>query len=368
MRAEAGTRVIVLFAAALIGCGGDARVFEPAVEGAPSTPSSRNPARPFFGGVFLGDDASTPERVQAAIDDYTRMAGRRPALVKTFHDLGADLSATGWAGRVLAQVADAGATNFVALDLEWPNRPAGSLLDLINSGAADAQLARAARSIAALGGIVLVEPAWEMNGNWNYSWQGTANGSDASAPARYARAWRHVVNVFRANGASNVRWVFNPNVGNAVSSASTGAQHWNWYANYYPGDAYVDYVGAHGYNGPSVWGHGYKQFSDVFFGADADNILTDMSTRYPDKPIIIGEMATDATGDKAAWITSAYRQMRSNPSIVGAIWFDMKKEADWRIASTAASAAAYRAAMSEYSVDAVYADIVATNAVMLAGR
>src|SRR4051812_6718581 len=88
-RAVVGARTIVFMTAFLAACSSDARVFAPQVE-TPSTGGVTTSARPFFGGVYLGDDVSTPEKVQAAIANYTSLAGRAPALVKTFHNLGAD--------------------------------------------------------------------------------------------------------------------------------------------------------------------------------------------------------------------------------------------------------------------------------------
>jgi hypothetical protein len=141
---------------------------------------------------------------------------------------------------------------------------------------------------------------------------------------------------------------FNPNVGNPVQ-AGAGTGHWNWYGNYYPGDAYVDYVGAHGFNAPRVWGGRWTGFDEMFDGARADHILSDLVTRYPGKPIIVGEFATDegAANAKAQWIGDAYLALLNHPNVVGAVWFNMDKEADWRIESSPAAEAAFRAAMAE---------------------
>src|SRR5688500_2231514 len=103
------------------------------------------------------------------MEAHARMGGQAPALVTSFHRIVADLSAGGWAGRVVRDIARYGATNFVALDLSWPGAPA-NLLSGILRGDADALLARTARSLASVGQTVLVEPAWEMNGNWDYRW------------------------------------------------------------------------------------------------------------------------------------------------------------------------------------------------------
>jgi hypothetical protein len=323
---------------------------------------------PFWGGVFLGESESTPERVFDALRQFSEATGKRPALVKTFHNLDASLSETGWAGKVLRAISSTGSTNYVALDLNWSGRANGSLLEEIARGDADAAIDRTARSLATVAGQVLVEPAWEMNGNWNYAWQGVANGN-ANGPQLYVNAWRRVVDRFRAAGATNVRWVWNPNTGNPLAAPGAGASHWNWYANYFPGDAYVDYVGAHGYNGPSTFKTPYHTFSDLFSGADADHMLQDLKQRYPGKPIILGEIGAEETGDKGAWIRDAYDHMLRDPQVVGAVWFNMAKEADWRVNSSAGAATAYRQMMTMPAVRDRYDDTVLRGApIMVAQR
>lgn len=346
-------RTAVLAVAALLAACGDvptAAETPPTPEPvpAPATPPAENSARPFYSGAFLGDANSTPERIGPAIAEWTQRSGKHPSLVKTFHNLECDWSAGAWCGQLLRSVRAAGSTNFLAIDLRWTGAPEKGLLDAINSGAADARLSAMARGFAAFGDAVLLEPAWEMNGNWQYAWQGIENGGDKNAPARYVAAWRRIVSIFRREGANNVRWVFNPNVGNPVQ-AGAGTGHWNWYGNYYPGDAFVDYVGAHGFNAPKVWGGSWTGFTDMFDGARADHILSDLVSRYPGKPIIVGEFATDegAGNAKAQWISDAYRALLNHPNVVGAVWFNMNKEADWRIESSPAAEAAFRAAMAE---------------------
>lgn len=365
MRAEVGTAALVAIALTSWGCNDGKSPLAPVEVPRPAARSDHA----FYGGVYLGDAESTPGGVAAAILDYTRLVGSKPALVKTFHHLGADLSPSGWAGRVVHQIAQAGATNYIAIDLDWPGRTSGSLLEAINAGAADALLARAARAVAQLPGTVLVEPGWEMNGNSNYGWQGVANGNGRNAPVQYAAAWRRLVQAFRANGATNVRWVFNPNVGNALGGPAAGDGHWNWYGHYYPGDAYVDYIGAHGYNGSVTWSTSYKDFDTLFDSAAADHMLSDMARRYPNKPIIIGEVAAEETPgrDKGEWVAKAYTRMQSDPRVAGAIWFNMNKEADWRVNSSARSLAAYRSAMRGAGVREIFQDVTVRPLVM-AGR
>ncbi|HEX8831091.1 MAG TPA: hypothetical protein VF705_08010, partial [Longimicrobium sp.] len=174
-----------------------------------------------------------------------------------------------------------------------------------------------------------------------------------------AAAWRRIVGIFRQVGASNVRWVFNPNVGNAMTHTASGATNWNWYGYYYPGDAYVDYVGAHAFNGPTVWNTSWQDFTTMTDGTGADRMLSDLAARYPTKPIIIGEFATQegTAGQKAQWITDAYAKMRANPRVVGAVWFNANKEADWRVESSSASLQAFQAAMAQPGVQVAFAPV-----------
>jgi hypothetical protein len=245
----------------------------------------------------------------------------------------------------------------IALDVTpGPREDGGFPLDAIAAGAADAQLTAIARALAAFGATVLIEPAWEMNGDWNYAWQGAANGADGEAPRRYVRMWRHVVDLFRAQGAHNVLWVFSPNVGNPVAGAGRGPAHWNWYGHYDPGSEYVDYVGAHGFHAPALWGGPYADFATLFDGEWADRVLSDLATRFPGKPILIGEFAAEETPnrDKGEWMRNAYRVLQANPRVAGAVWFHMNKEADWRIDSTPSALAAYREAVRDPRTASVF--------------
>jgi hypothetical protein len=255
-------------------------------------------------------------------------------------------------GQVLREVSRTGATNFVALDLRWPGAPQAHLLSAIASGAADDVMRSAARGMREIGAPVLIELGWEMNGNWDYPWQGVSNGGAEQGTRAYVAAWRHIVDLFRAEGAENVRWVFSPVAGNPVAGNGVGPSHWNWYGHYYPGDEYVDYVGLHGFNGPSVWKTPFLTFADLFDAPATDRMLSDLQQRHPDKPILISEFACEETllGDKAAWVRDAYRSIAEHPGIVGTIWFDMRKEADWRIDSSLSALDAYRDAVASPAV------------------
>ena len=73
----------------------------------------------------------------------------------------------------------------------------------IQAGAQDACITKFAQQIKAFGAPVLLRMAHEMNGNSN-NWTGIANGND---PQGYINMYRRVVDIFRAEGATNARFV-----------------------------------------------------------------------------------------------------------------------------------------------------------------
>ena len=181
--------------------------------------------------------------------------------------------------------------------------------------------------------------AHEMNGNW-YPWDGANNGS-AEGPEKFISAWKHVHDLFAAAGADNVTWVWN------VNAASVPDEPWNSIDKYYPGDAYVDWIGVDGYNwGLSAW----QSFDSIF-----SSVYADIRSRYPAKPLMLGEFACAPDGgDKAAWITDAFSKIRNDYAGIKIYnWFNITKERDWQITSNEAYSAAFKSAVSDtaYFID-----------------
>jgi hypothetical protein len=179
------------------------------------------------------------------------------------------------------------------------------------------------------------EPLWicfdgEMNGDW-HNGSGAANGGGTldgygdptkpDGPERYVDAWRHVHAIFEAAGADNVAWVW------SVNHEDWPNESWNRFENYYPGDAYVDWLGVDGYN----WGGGdWKSFARVFDGA-----LGRLRAITTERPVIIAEFASaHRNGAKSEWITDAFHRLKTNyPFVEAVFWFNLNKERDWRIDS-----------------------------------
>jgi beta-mannanase len=200
----------------------------------------------------------------------------------------------------------------------------GTRYSEITGGSADRRIAAAARKLKALGRPVLLRWGWEMNGDW-FDWGGAHNGRN---PAGYVTAWRRLHRIFGEQGADNVAWVWSPNWNSGPDVA------WNAFQRYYPGDAYVDWVGVSGYN---------------FYSESPRTLFTPVVDAYGGrKPIIFSETAAIEHGgaSKADWIGKLSAYVKVTPAIGGVVWFDTDThdggKQNFRMDSTAASLAAYR--------------------------
>lgn len=208
----------------------------------------------------------------------------------------------------------------------------GTALSSILSGTHDAMIRERADAVAALGKPVFLRWGWEMNGNW-YAWDGSHNNDagQTNGPAKYRAAWRRIHGIFRARGATNVVWVWSPNHANVPTSS------WNHWRNYYPGDAYVDWVGIDGYNWGSTrsWSR-WTSFTSIFAP-----VYDDFAAR---KPVMIAEFSSaERGGSKGDWIAAARSALKSRfPSVAAVLWFHVNKETDWRATSSSAALTAYR--------------------------
>ncbi|MBY8874549.1 beta-mannanase [Micromonospora sp. PLK6-60] len=188
-----------------------------------------------------------------------------------------------------------------------------------------------ADGIRSLGYPVAIRFAHEMNGYW-YPWCESVNGN---RPGDYVAAWRHVRDLFRAAGATNVTWVWSPNNkwDDSTPELST----------FYPGDDQVDWVGLSGYYS-TVFSPEYRSF-DKIFAESIEDIRA-----FTGKPLVITETgASDSQGRKAEWIAETFRSLRRYPDIIGVVWFEVDKprETDWRIASSPAAARAFARAVAD---------------------
>ncbi|HUQ82091.1 MAG TPA: glycosyl hydrolase [Gemmatimonadaceae bacterium] len=284
-------------------------------------------------GVFI-DGAPLGKPGLSAWDAWSAQVGKRPLYIMWYTD---------WSSTFQSYaVNDAyGRGSVPVITWEMKNRRADIPYADVLSGKWNKYIDTWAAAAKTDGRAFFLRFGHEMNGDW-YGWSGARNGASPAAAQQFVATWRYVRDRFTRVGATNVTWVW------CVNAESVPNASWNAVANYYPGDAYVDWTCADGYNwGTSQtvanagWTSRWQTFDEIF-GATYQRVVT----IAPSKPFMIGEFASsESGGSKAAWISDAASRMpTAYPQLRAFIWFNMNKETDWRAESSAASLAAFKSA------------------------
>ncbi len=156
---------------------------------------------------------------------------------------------------------------------------------------------------------LMIEFGTEVNGDW-FGWCGANNGGSnkteygdpqkADGPERFVDAYRHIIDIFREVGASNITWVIHVDAHPEPDPDSSEDAEWNRMKNYYPGDDYIDWIGISVY-GTIDFTDDWESFTDVL-----DSVWDEFSSISNNKPLAIlewGVMENYPGGDKAQWIT-----------------------------------------------------------------
>ncbi len=293
-------------------------------------------------GVFFPDPQLPNEQLPSVTDlhDFEATIGRQTDVFLWYESIGEDFYADAF--RPMAEEGR-------AIQLAWephnfalpPTNQPAYRLDNITAGNFDNDIRRWARQLRDFGYPIYFRPMCEMNGDW-VTWGGTVNGNQ---PQDYIPAWRHVHDIFVQEGASNVMWVWSPNRDGSNGEAQAT------FNTYYPGDAYVDYIGIDGYNWGTMyntpeWTSWWQGFEEIF------QYSYDVAVANTNKPVVISETATTEiggnaqNGGKAQWIRDAFNSLPSRfPRVTMLTWFNINKETDWRINSSTASLEAFRTAV-----------------------
>jgi hypothetical protein len=324
-RAAAGTAVTIALAVALgvtaSGCspGSGRPVTAPGV-GAQRVPlfpaSSLAPASgALFGASVQSTRYSGPNAVQAAVVAFERAIGRTLAINDLY---------VPWTGPTPWAIARWDLARGTLPMMTW----AGASTRQIAAGADDATIRARALQLKALRSPVLLRWFAEMDLGRSRAY--------AVSPATFVAAWRRIHLIFQRAGATNVRWVWCPNVSGFAQGTAQA---------YYPGNAYVDWVCADGYNwAPGLPGASWSSFQEIF----APFYVWGLSTG---KPMLIGEFGTEegAPGAKAAWLTQADRTIRTQfPGIRAVVYFESDHQNfgryfNWSVTSSRSALAAFRA-------------------------
>ena len=196
-------------------------------------------------------------------------------------------------------------------------------LKAIAAGEYDAYIDEWAKRVKTFGANIYLRMGHEMNDPYRYPW-----GPQNNKPEEYIAAWRHVHDRFVAVGAKNVQWVWSPHPA------------YKEFNIYYPGAAYVDWVGIPTLNYGTVapWSKWWT-FGEIF-GNYYDSIAV-----YK-KPIMLSEIGSlNVGGDRAKWFADALKDLPQKYPLVKAILYyhssndntTTYKSLDWTIVRDAAS-------------------------------
>ena len=224
--------------------------------------------------------------------------------------------------------------------------------DKVNNGSWDEVIRKTAQVMKAFGHEFFMRYCWEMDGDRK---QGEVKGYE-----KFVAAWRRMHGIFQAEGATNVIWVWTPNA--AGFKDKRRYSHDEPPAPYfYPGDEYVDWIAADGYNwGVSKRDQGdrWRHVIEIF-----DEFMV-FARQHP-KPIMIGEYgAQEQPNDPQAkphWMKVAHETFMNKPrtaecpwcgaysDVAAIVYFDVNygKHGDWRIMSSEQSMLAYKQAADD---------------------
>jgi len=286
--------------------------------------------RPPALGFAVDGEPVTP----AALDRLVADTGIHPKLVAFFLAWPAPNAPTYFPRESVESVSAAGAIPVLTWE-PWVfdgAHPKTISANAILDGAYDAYLTSFARAARDFGRPLWIRLAHEMNSD-HYHWGVAADAYGPETPFLYRDLFRHVVDIFRAQGVTNVRWIFCPNAESVPSPARSPAAAWNRASRYYPGDDYVDVLGMDGYNWggtladpAGAWRSQWQSFEEIFAPLHAE-----LRQLAPTKPMIVFETASVSTGgDKAAWITAALGTA-ARWRLDAVCWFQVNKETDWRL-------------------------------------
>jgi hypothetical protein len=283
--------------------------------------SASSPGRPPVAHADLPPGPSSDLGVYAAgsppgyapIAAFAKAAGKQPNLVGDF---------SGWGEPFAASYAQTirkhGAVMIVQVD------PAGASVAGIAAGDYDSYLRSYADSVRDFGHPVVIGFGHEMNAPV-YSW-----GYGHVPASTFVAAWRHIVTLFRGQGADNVTWLW------TISADSPGTGP---VAAWWPGADYVTWVGIDGF---------YLRRSATFrtvFGRAISQVRA-----LSAKPLLVSDTAVRPGSGSYAKIANLFAGIRRY-RLLGLVWLNEAEhqgssDQDWRIQDDPAAEAAFRLGVS----------------------
>lgn len=324
--------------------------------------SSRNaqkfhfPKEGAYCGAYLGFGLTEDSVSLDMLMDFEKLVGRHQAIIASSSYWGEQ----GFPSKNIRIIDHYGAIPMIYwspwdrpyLEFAVPGR--FSLRNILD-GQADSYIDSWADGAKEFGKPLLVSWGLEMNGDW-FPWSGSyyGMGRDLAPPGEaplfegpdvFRRAFRHVVERVRARGALNILWGFH------VNAHSYPEEPWNVPAQYYPGDAYVDWLGISAY--------GMQTLDDpwISFRNSVGPSYDQLSRLSAEKPIFLAEWGVGEFGrfgSKPQWIQEAFEAFKTDyPRVRGAVyWHERWQNPDGsysnlRVNSSPESLRAYRRGMAD---------------------
>lgn len=265
----------------------------------------------------------------SAVRDWEAAVGQRADVVQTFvsWEYDDEPGLNDFPADEAREISKGGRT----LEVSWvPSNPDDGRdqkdfsLDSIAGGAHDDYVRSFAEEVRDSGLHVRLRLGHEMNGNWQ-AFNESNSGNDAGD---FARAWRHVHDLFSDVGATDVEWVWSPNIVGPDLTPLAGL---------YPGDAFVDVVGIDGYSYPKS-------------GCPSPSLLFDETLRevraITQRPVGLAEVGVERRcPDRAAWVTDLFGWAEEHGVREITWWERAGDRDDFRLAGDNAPLEAYRAAV-----------------------
>ncbi len=270
---------------------------------APASAALVPPAVPPHG-VYLGAwvnpgklGANTHQEIQQ-LGQFEAAFGRPPGVVHVFQS---------WAQPVTLNTMNAATVDGSVPVVDWH---CGIADEAIVNGSQDALITSFAQEMVNYARPVFLRWYWEPNFPNSESF---AKCIGVAGPQGYVAAWRHIWSIFQQVGATNVAFVWCPGINGVQDTLDQ----------YYPGDAYVNWIGVDGYDRHQTKAPTFKKVFGAYYAT--------WSTH--NKPMMIGE--TGATSDQAAYLQGVGEALPSLfPQIKALLYFDAKSSFDWTLTST----------------------------------
>jgi len=214
----------------------------------------------------------------------------------------------------------------------FDSRPLDSSLILLNKGCFDPYITRWAREAVRYGHPFMLRPLHEPGNPW-YAWS-TEHGN---SPAVEKEAWQHIVKIFRAEGATNVAFVWTP-----YTVADTAL---------WPGNEYVDWIGLDIFN--------YGKLVDHSSWTDMRTLLKKLRDplQVHGKPFLVAEAGTtNGGGNSADWWSEAFHDLSQSDlqDVRGLVLFNNPAgitptgiPVDWRMPESLEDLKRYRASLAQ---------------------